>query len=72
MSLSVLVRACRISGSRASSMKKGDFEREASTSPAQCRSVSSASAKGSSQGSQPSSSWVKTLGCPLPGCAMVD
>src|SRR3954471_16158297 len=62
MSLSVLVRASSTSGSRTSSRKYSDLERERSTRPAKCRSVSSASGSGSIHDTQPSSSWVKTTG----------
>src|SRR5581483_10381123 len=70
MSLSVLVRASRISGSRASSRKYADLMRAISTRAARCRSVKSASASGSSQGSQPSSFCVKAVGSLLSGCVI--
>src|SRR5271170_8422504 len=62
MSLSVRVRACSASGSRASRRKYGDFTRAASSKPAICRSVRASTASGSSQGNQSSSARVKTAG----------
>jgi hypothetical protein len=46
----------------ASIVARNRRSREASTSPAQCRSVSSSSDNGSSHGAQPSSTWVKATG----------
>src|SRR5947209_4755203 len=62
MSLSVSVRACKASGSRASRRKYGDFARAASTSAAIWRLLSASAASGSSHGSQSSSARVKTVG----------